>query len=146
MATTRKPKSVASSARTIGSSRVHLDTDFLVWALSTPGAERRRLGELLASAVTIEISAIAWYEYCRGPRLPEQLAVARDALGPTGIVPFDEDIAAHAAEVFRNLGSPRKRAADIAIAVTALRREALLVSRNAKDFRGIPGLSVEGIG
>lgn len=95
------------------------------------------------SPAHIEISAIAWYEFSRGPRTPEQLAVARDALGPSGVVAFDETIAARSAEAFRRLGSPRKRAADIAIGVTALSRGATLLTRNAADFRGIDGLAVE---
>jgi predicted nucleic acid-binding protein len=114
--------------------------------VSVRGPERSRLEEILASSVFVEISAIAWYEFCRGPRLPEQVAVARQAFGTAGIIPFDEETAAHAADVFRALGSPRKRAADIAIGVTALRRDARLVSRNAKDFRGLEGLVVEGVG
>jgi predicted nucleic acid-binding protein len=122
---------------------VHLDTDFLIWALSVRGPERRRLEQLLSSPARIEMSAIAWYEFCRGPRTPEQLAVARQALGPSGIVAFDDVIAERAGEVFRRLGSPRKRAADVAVGVTALVRSAVLVTRNSKDFRGIEGLVID---
>lgn len=52
-------------------SRFHLDTDFLVYALSTRGQERIRLEQLVKSESVIEISAVAWYEFCRGPRTPE---------------------------------------------------------------------------
>src|SRR5687768_16002975 len=97
----------------------HLETDFLVYALSTAGAERRRLRSLADSADTIQMSAVAWYEFSRGPRTPEQIAVARSFLGEDGILEFTERVAADAAEVFRRLGSPRKRAADVAIGVTA---------------------------
>src|SRR5207302_3474563 len=64
----------------------HLDTDFLVYAVSTRGAERRRMLKLLRSDATIEASSIAWYEFARGPRTPEQLAVARDIFSRDGIV------------------------------------------------------------
>ena len=121
----------------------HIDTDFLVYALSSVGAERRRLGELADSDAEIQMSAVAWYEFARGPRTPEQLAVARSFLGEEGVVDFSEAIAAEAAEVFRRLGSPRKRAADVAIGATAAARQAVLLTRNARDFAGIPGLSVE---
>ena len=80
--------------------RYHVDTDFLVYALSVPGVERRRLRALAESD----------------------------------------------AEIFRRLGSPRKRAADVAIGVTAAVNEAVLVTRNARDFAGIPGLRVEAVG
>jgi predicted nucleic acid-binding protein len=123
--------------------RYHLDTDFLVYALSSTGPERRRLRSLGDSDDEIQISAVAWYEFSRGPRTPEQLAGARSFLGEVGVVAFSEVIAAEAAEAFRRLGSPRKRAADVAIGVTAALHDAVLVTRNARDFAGIPGLRVE---
>lgn len=126
--------------------RFHLDTDFLVYALSTTGPERRRLRALADSDAEIAMSAVAWYEFSRGPRTPEQLAVARSFLGEEGVVAFSERVAAEAAEVFRRLGSPRKRAADVAIGVTAATHDAVLVTRNARDFAGIPGLTLEAAG
>jgi len=126
--------------------RYHLDTDFLVYALSSTGPERRRLRTLGDSDDEIQISAVAWYEFSRGPRTPEQLAVARSFLGEDGVVPFSEAIAVESAEAFRRLGSPRKRAADVAIGVTAALHDAVLVTRNARDFAGIPDLRVEAAG
>jgi predicted nucleic acid-binding protein len=126
--------------------RYHLDTDFLVYALSSAGPERRRLRALGDSDDEIRMSAVAWYEFSRGPRTPEQLAVARSFLGEDGVVPFSEGIAAESAEVFRRLGSPRKRAADVAIGVAAAVDDAVLVTRNARDFAGIADLRVEAAG
>lgn len=123
--------------------RYHLDTDFLVTALAAGGEERRRLTSLVDRGDEIEISAVAWYEFCRGPRSPEQLAVARAFFGDRGIVAFAETMAERAGEVFRSLGSPRRRAADIAIGVTAASREAVLLTRNSTDFEGVPDLHVE---
>ena len=145
MATIRPPRSADSRTRTRGSEvRVHLDTDFLVYALSIAGPERRRLHELAKTEDVIEMSAVAWYELTRGPRNPEQIAVARSFFADEGgIVPFSEDLAAAAAEVFRKLGSPRKRGADIAIGVTASTLGAVLMTRNKRDFAGIPGLEIE---
>ena len=123
----------------------HLDTDFLVWALSRHGSERKRLLELADSDVEIRISAVAWYEFARGPRTPEQLAVARSFFFDDGIIPFSEELAALAAQTFRQLGSPRRRAADIAIGVSAAAMGARLLSRNATDFAGIPDLDLEAV-
>jgi predicted nucleic acid-binding protein len=125
--------------------RIQVDTDFLVYALSQTGPERTRLRRAAESDAALQISAIAWYEFCRGPRLPEQIAVARSLFGVDGVVPFDETLAAHAAEVFRRLGSPRRRSADIAIGVTAAATSAVLLTRNARDFAGIPGLELESV-
>lgn len=124
---------------------VHLDTDFLVYAFAGAGPERRRLLALSELGERVEVSSVAWYEFCRGPRTPEQLATARSFFPGDGIIPFSEELAAAAAETFRRLGSPRKRAADIAIGTTAALRGARLISRNARDFAGIPELDVEGV-
>ena len=125
--------------------RFQLDTDFLVYALSQAGAERDRLRHIAESDAVLQISAVAWYEFCRGPRLPEQIAVARSLFAADGVVPLDEPLAAHAADVFRRLGSPRKRAADIAIGVTAAATGAVLLTRNARDFADIPDLQLEAV-
>lgn len=123
--------------------RYQLDTDFLIMALSAAGPERSRLLELAESEAEIQISAVAWYEFARGPRTPEQLAVARSLFLEDGVIPFSEEIATIAAEVFRTLGSPRKRTADVAIGVTASCLAATLLTSNARDFAGIPGLQID---
>ena len=121
----------------------HLDTDFLITALDESGRERDRLFQLADSEAEIQISSIAWYEYSRGPRTPEQLAVARSFFQDGGVIPFSEELATRSAEVFRLLGSPRRRAADISIGVTASELGAVLLTRNQRDFAGIPALSLD---
>jgi predicted nucleic acid-binding protein len=124
----------------------HLDTDVLVYACARGGPERVQLLELLEAGAPIAMSAWAWYEFRRGPRTPEQLAAASMLLGEGGIVPLSGDIAETAAEIFRSLGSPRRRAADIVIGATAKVCEATLLSRNAGDFVGIVGLDLRVVG
>jgi predicted nucleic acid-binding protein len=91
------------------------------------------------------MSAVAWYEFARGPRTPEQLSIARSFFFDDGIIPFSEELAAIAGDAFRSLGSPRRRAADVAIGVTAAALRATLLTRNPNDFAGIPHFQVEGI-
>lgn len=117
---------------------VHLDTDFLVTAVSGAGPERERLLAVNVTGAPIRMSAVAWYEFTRGPRTPEQLAVARFFVDD--IVPLDERLVDRASEVFRALGRPRRRGNDIAIGVTAAAAEATLLTLNAGDFAGIPNL------
>jgi predicted nucleic acid-binding protein len=126
--------------------RYHVDNDVLVYACAQSGPERRRLLALIDSGADLGISAVAWYEFCRGPRTAEQLAVARAFFGDEGITPLDERSATRAGDVFRLLGSPRKRAADIAIGVTAVASDAVLLTRNKRDFAGIPDLKIEVVG
>jgi predicted nucleic acid-binding protein len=123
--------------------RYHLDTDFLVYALSVRGPERERLEGIASSDAVLEMSALAWYAFCRGPRTEEQVAVARTLFGEDGVVALTESFAVSAAEQFRKLGSPRRRAADVAIGVMARECRATLLTRNARDFRGIDGLVVD---
>ena len=123
--------------------RFHLDTDFLIHALARRGAPWRRLRALNDDDAELEISAIAWYEFARGPRSPEQLAVARTLFGEEGIVAFSETHAERSADAFRLLGSPRRRAADVAIAVTAMARGAILLTANTRDYTDIEGLTLE---
>lgn len=59
--------------------RFHLDTDFLVFALSEAGAERNRLLALADSDADIQISAVAWYEFTRA-RPPYAGATGRHPL------------------------------------------------------------------
>jgi predicted nucleic acid-binding protein len=101
--------------------RFHLDTDSLVFALAGAGPERSRFLRLVESDADLGMSAVAWYELSRGPMTPEQLAVARTLFAEDGVVPFSEAIATIAADVFRRLG-------------------AVLLTRNTRDFAGIPEL------
>lgn len=117
---------------------VHVDTDFLIVALSGSGPERRKLVDLNAAATPIHMSAVAWYEFAGGPRTPEQLATARFFLD--SIIAFDFYVATAASVVFRELGSPRRRSNDIAIGVTASTHGAALLTLNSGDFSDIPEL------
>lgn len=127
-------------------SSYHLDSDVLIYATSVAGPERTRLITLADGSATLHMSAVAWYEYSRGSRLPEQLALARHFLEEDdGVVSFTDELASRAAEVFRQLGSPRRRANDIAIGVTAAACDAILLTRNARDFMGVPDLQVEAL-
>ena len=121
---------------------VHLDSSFLIVSL-TSRSELKKLQKLAESERAIQMSAVAWYEFSRGPRTPSQLAVARSFLLAEGIVPFDEMLAEAAAAIFRSLGSPRRRSADIAIAVTAVAVGATLATLNPGDFQDIPGVDLE---
>ena len=122
-------------------SEIHLDTDFLVTAVSEAGPERRRLLAANATGAAIRMCAIAWYEFTHGPRSAEQVAVARFFVDD--IIPFDERLIERASEVFRALDRPRRRGNDIAIGVTAAAAGARLLTLNPRDFIGIPGLSLD---
>lgn len=122
----------------------HLDADYLVWATCRRGPERERVSGLLESDAELQISSAAWYEFCRGPRRPEEIAVAR-CLFPEegGVIPFSEDLAVRAADTFRSLAATRRRGLDVIIGVTAAASGATLLTRNQRDFQAIPGLLLD---
>jgi predicted nucleic acid-binding protein len=123
--------------------RYHLDTDFLVLATANRrGPEHHRLLEVLQSRAFVEISAIAWYEFLRGPRTPEAVAVASAMFGEEGILAFDEATAQRAADLYRGAAATRRRAADLAIAAHAIGRRATLLTHNPRDYAGIEGLTL----
>ncbi len=121
---------------------VHLDVDFLVKAVSTRGDERLRLLDLVDQDTPVGMSAIAWYEFARGPRTPEQLALASMVIEEDDVVAFDTVLAQTAAETFRRLGSPRRRANDIAIGTTAAAAGAVLWTLNRDDFADVSDLEL----
>ena len=49
--------------------RFHLDTDFLIKAIGQSGPERVVIRRVQDSDAEIEISSLAWYEFCRGWQL-----------------------------------------------------------------------------
>jgi predicted nucleic acid-binding protein len=122
---------------------VHLDADFLIRVAMVHGPERERLLGLAETDADIRMSAIAWYEFLRGPRTPEELAMAGLLLDDEDIVPWTVELAGRAADTYRRGRISRRRANDIAIGTTAAAERALLLTVNPSDFKGIPGLSVE---
>ncbi len=94
------------------------------------------------------LPAIVEYELRYGlMRLPPEVAAPRlEALGrflqPLNLLPFDSECAAHAARVRAGLeaaGTPIGPH-DLLIAATTLRHQAVLVTRNVREFSRVPGL------
>jgi predicted nucleic acid-binding protein len=96
--------------------------------------------QALDNGEMLGMSAIALYEWLRGPRSAEELR-AQEALIPSWTaVPFDVYEVQRAALLFRALTRPRRRSADIAIAACAMEHDAALWTLNRQDFEDIPGL------
>lgn len=96
----------------------------------------------------IGVPAIVEYELRYGLlRLPPDAATPRLAalaalLQPMQVLPFDSACAAHAARIrvaLETVGTPIGPY-DTLIAATALRHQAMLVTRNSREFARVPGL------
>ena len=96
----------------------------------------------------VGVPAIVEYELRYGlRRLPPEAAAPRFAalaklLQPLQVLPFDSECAAHAARIraeLESMGAPIGPH-DTLIAATALRHQATLVTRNAREFSRVAGL------
>ena len=96
----------------------------------------------------VGVPAIVEYELRYGlRRLPPEAAAPRLAalaklLQPLQVLPFDSECAAHAARIRAELESMVAPIGphDTLIAATALRHQATLVTRNAREFSRVAGL------
>lgn len=121
---------------------IHLDTSLLVDALTGPRRSAGALRKTIERGERVTLSTLVLYEWRHGPRLPEELA-AQEALFPNeSVVPFGQQEAVLAAELYRAIRRPRGREIDLAIAACTLANGAELWTLNPQDFRDVPGLTI----
>jgi predicted nucleic acid-binding protein len=121
---------------------IHLDTSILIDALTGPRRSLPALRRIVADGIRLGLSSLVLYEWRRGPRVEEELALEAVLLGPDALTAFGELEARTAADLYRRLKRPRGRELDIAIAACALTQDASLWTLNREDFRDIPGLDL----
>jgi predicted nucleic acid-binding protein len=86
------------------------------------------------------LPTLVLYEWLRGPRAPEELALQEAILPSDGAAPFGVEEARTAARLYREVARPRGREIDLAIAACAITWGAALWTLDPEDFRDIPGL------
>ena len=111
---------------------VHVDTSFLIRALTSGSAEDRRLRHWLREGAVLAVSAICWAEFLCGPVHEEALELATRLLGQP--LPFEAADAAMAAQLFNLAGRRRGSLTDCMVAATAVGAGARLATSNAADF------------
>jgi predicted nucleic acid-binding protein len=121
---------------------IHLDTSVLLDALTGPRRSLRPLERAVSAGHVINISALVFYEWRRGPRTKEELA-DQELLLPAGEArEFGPSEAAKAADIYRTAKRARGRDMDIAIAACAIQHRARLWTLNPDDFRDLPGVEL----
>ena len=119
-----------------------IDTSALVDSLCGLRKSKERLRALGASGERVVLSTLVLYEWLRGPRLRQELLAQEELFPRDQAIPFGTPEASLAAELYRKVRSARRREMDLAIAATALARNAGLWTLNRQDFRDIPGLQL----
>ena len=119
---------------------IHLDTSVLVDAFTPGRRSAANLRATLAAGEILNISVLVLFEWLRGPRRPEELALADTFTASRLVLPFGLHEAEQAARLYRTVGRPRAREIELAIAACALTENASLWTLNPEDFADIPGL------
>jgi len=104
--------------------------------------------ERAIAVVTVEEQLSGWYSQLRQAKQPERLAWAYRRLAATvrfltqiQIVDFDEPAIQRCEQLSKLKLNVRKM--DLRIAAIVLERDAILVTRNVRDFERVPGLRIE---
>jgi predicted nucleic acid-binding protein len=117
-----------------------LDTSALIEGLTSDRPLLADLTRKLEQGERLALSTLVLYEWLRGPRLSQELAL-QEVLFPTeAALPFEVADARVSAEIYRSVPRVRSREIDIAIAACAIRRDAELWTLNRADFADIPRL------
>jgi predicted nucleic acid-binding protein len=119
-----------------------IDTSALIDCLTGPRRSLARLREIVASGEEIGISSLVLYEWLRGPRTQQELTDQEALLPGERQWGFGGIEAAKGADLYRRLHRARGREIDLAIAATAIARDARLWTLNPEDFNDIEGLEL----
>ena len=119
---------------------VLLDTSVLVDSLTGPKRSVSALRNAIERGERLLVPALVLYEWLRGPRLAEEIALQEALFPNTVAVPFGPAEAAISAHLYRTLRRPRGREVDFGIAACAISHDAELWTLNRADFRDIRAL------
>ena len=123
---------------------IHVDTSFLIRALTKGSSEDRQLRNWLRDGESLGISAISWTEFLCGPVGEEEVELATDILREE--VPFLPQDSIVAARLFNLNGRRQGSLTDCMIAATAIRCDAALATSDVADFRELASLGLKMVG
>jgi predicted nucleic acid-binding protein len=113
---------------------IHLDTNYLVGLLVKGSPQAGDVDGWLVAGQLLATSAIAWTEFLNGPVTPLEISRAAAVL-QSRIVPFGQQEAVVAADLFNKSGRRRGSRFDCMIAATAILAQAEVATVNQLDFK-----------
>jgi predicted nucleic acid-binding protein len=117
-----------------------LDTSLLIEALGAGGSKRGEFRQAIAAGHRMVLPSLVLYEWLRGPRLAEEIALQEAVVPATTALGFGEIEARKAAGLYRMVPRARGREIDLAVAACAIVWDGALWTLNPADFTDIPGL------
>jgi predicted nucleic acid-binding protein len=117
-----------------------LDTSVLVDSLTGEKRSAPALRRVFERSEVIVVPTMVHYLWLRGPRLPQELALAERLFPEEAAIVFGPAEARLSAKLYRSVRRPRGREIDLAIAACAIVRKAELWTLNRADFQDIPRL------
>lgn len=117
-----------------------IDTSALIGSLAGSRPTWNTLRTAIEQDERIVVPTLVLYEWQRGPRQPTELALQEELFPSEAALPYGVKEAMLSAELYKGVRRPRGREIDLAIAATAIVRDAKLWSLNRADFSDIPGL------
>ncbi len=121
-----------------------VDTSVLVDAFTRQRALSGALREAIERGERLQLTSMVLFEWLRGPREAADLEAQEALLPAAEAIPFERAEAAVAAQLYRSVPRAGGREVDLAIAATAITRDADLWTVSVKDFADIPGLKLVG--
>ena len=121
---------------------IFIDTSALVDSLTGERRSGPKLRRFIDAGEPIAVSAVVLYEWLRGPRTDDELLEQEEIFPRDRSIPFGAAEARRAADLFKRVPRARTKEIDLAIAATALVRDASLWTLNRVDFEDIPGLKL----
>lgn len=119
-----------------------LDTSVLIDSFTAGRREGSGLRRTIERGERLALPVLVLYEWLRGPRLPEEVALQEELIPREYVIPFEAEDAALSAKLYRAVKRPRGREIDLAIAACAIHRKIPLWTTNRADFADIPGLNL----
>ena len=119
------------------------DTNAVIYYLNQDFNAVKKVNKIIKSNSIIYFSTISEAElFSFKELLDADIIKINDVLNTLNVIPVDSRIARIAGFLKRNINI---KIADSIIAATALSTNGILLTRNVKDFKGIPNLKIEAV-